>query len=847
MGEVYEADDITLKRRVALKILPPETSGDPARRARFDQEAQAVAALNHPNIVTIHSVEEGDGARFLTMELVDGRTIDELVPDTGLAVPDLLKYALPIVDAVAAAHDRGIVHRDLKPANIMVTRDGRIKILDFGLAKLVDLSTPLDASLPTRTALPAATSVGQIMGTAAYMSPEQAEGRPTDHRSDLFSIGIVLYELVTGVRPFTGDTMLAVLASITRDRPRAVRRVRPGIPAAFEQVVSDCLEKDPAKRPQSARDLYRRLDALAVESTRRRLPRFLAVGLGVAVIAAAVIGVRSWTSARREPGPGTATFSRVTYDSGIEQSPSLLPDGTQIVYSAPDRDGRSHLFLRRVDGLAAATDLSRAASGADISPAFSPDGRWIAFASSRDNTPGIFVMTRSGENARRVVNGGFDPAWTPDGRELVYSTDFGRDPVVREAPSELWAVDVATGARRRIAGTDAVDPCVSPNGRFVAFWALPVDATGTQFSGADRDVWIQPLAGGPRISVASAASTDWNPAWSADGRFLFFASDRGGAMNIWRQAIDPASGRPGGAPLAITAPASDVGAMSAGANGTLAYTAFDHDTAVRAIAFDPRTASVVGAARDVLTGHRVWAEPDVSPDGRLIALRATRTQEDIWVVGVDGRGLRQVTNDAARDRGPRWAPDGSLLFYSSRAGTYEFWSIRPDGSGARQLTHAGGPNNPVPSRDGRFVAGTQPNTNEQLIYDARDWTKPPERLPTAPGGRQTYLRDWSPDGTRLAASDTTGGLWLFDRTTRTWARVGSGGWPLWLPDGRRLIVVNGDQLAVVDTLTKRVREVYREPGRMLGPWGIALAPDARTLYVTSHLTQADIWTMKFAR
>jgi eukaryotic-like serine/threonine-protein kinase len=177
MGQVYEVDDLTLKRRVALKLLPPETSGDPALRARFDQEAQAVAALNHPNIVTIYSVEESERTRFLTMELVDGRTIDNLAAGAELPLADLLKYALPIVDAVSAAHDRGIVHRDLKPANIMVTRDGRIKVLDFGLAKLLDLSTSMHTSLPTTTATPAATSVGQIVGTAAYMSPEQAEGR----------------------------------------------------------------------------------------------------------------------------------------------------------------------------------------------------------------------------------------------------------------------------------------------------------------------------------------------------------------------------------------------------------------------------------------------------------------------------------------------------------------------------------------------------------------------------------------------------------------------------------------------------------------------------------------------
>src|SRR5262245_19322150 len=231
MGEVYEAEDTRLKRRVALKVLPSEISADPDRRPRFDREAQAVAALNHPSIVTIHSVEDSGVTPFLTMEFVDGSPIDQLLPSTGFPLPDLLKYALPIVDAVAAAHERGIVHRDLKPANVMVTRDGRVKVLDFGIAKLIDLSIDARTTLST-IAAPAPTSAGQIIGTAPYMSPEQAEGRPIDHRSDIFSIGILLYEMATGVRPFDGATSLAVMAAIVRDRPAPMRQIRTTIPAA---------------------------------------------------------------------------------------------------------------------------------------------------------------------------------------------------------------------------------------------------------------------------------------------------------------------------------------------------------------------------------------------------------------------------------------------------------------------------------------------------------------------------------------------------------------------------------------------------------------------------------------
>src|SRR5580765_6681108 len=698
MGEVYEAEDTKLKRRVALKILPSETSADPERRARFEREAQAVAALNHPNIVTIYSVEEAGATPFLTMEFVDGATIDQLLPSAGFPLADLLKYAVPIVDAVAAAHQRGIVHRDLKPANVMVTRDGRVKVLDFGVAKLIDLSAPTNVT--TAAGTPAATYAGQIIGTASYMSPEQAEGRPLDHRSDIFSIGTLLYEMATGVRPFGVATGFAVMAAIVRDQPAPMRQIRSGIPPALERIVSSCLEKDPEKRPSSAGDLRHRLDELTAPP--RRLDAPIRVGIGAAVVLLAAGGLyllRHPPSVARELDRGTPTFSRVTYEGGLKVGPGVSSDARELIYAAQADALRFHIYLRRLDGSGTTTDLSSGITAADTTPSFSPDNRFIAFSSSREDSRGIFVMTSAGQGARRLTNGGFDPSWTPDGREIVYSTESGRrTPDARQVPSELWAVNVESGLKRRITGTDALGPGVSPDGRFVAFWAVPVDASGTQFAGVNRDIWIQPMAGGPRIQVTRSESTDWNPAWSADGHFLFFSSDRSGTMNIWRVAIDQATGRPAGEPVAMTAPSSYVSDISVAANGAVAYASYDYNTAIRAVAFDSRSAAVGGPPHDVVSGHREWLQPDVSPDGRFLTMRSFRAQEDVWVVGVDGEGLRRVTNDPARDRGARWARDGSLFFYSSRSGTYQFWTIRADGSGARQLTNqAIALNYPLPS------------------------------------------------------------------------------------------------------------------------------------------------------
>jgi Tol biopolymer transport system component len=845
MGEVYEAEDTRLKRRVALKILPGETAQDPSRRARFHREAEAVAALNHPNIVTIYSVEEASGIAFLAMEVVDGRTLDAVIPPTGLTFPMLLRYAIPLVDAVAAAHQRGIVHRDLKPANVMVTADGRVKVLDFGIAKLAHDSTDPAAATATASAVPGLTGFGQVLGTAAYMSPEQAQGLPADHRSDIFSLGVLLYEMATGVRPFRGDTQLSLLASIVKDDPPAMGTVRKAIPSRFERLVSECLAKSPDRRPQSAAELRTRLTALST-ATSPRWVRIAVVGAALGVLIAAAVHFGRRSSEATDALPGTPTFTRISFEPGIRDSPSLSPDGRDIVYASQPRAGQYELSLRRVDGSGPVVNLNHETGTPLDAPAFSPDGRQIAFVSWRDNSEGLFLMDRDGGNVRRIVNGAFDPSWLPDGREIVYSTESGQDPDGREAPCALWIVNVATGQTRRLTGTDAIDPDVSPDGRFVAFWALPVNESGNQFAGGNRDIWVQPIAGGPRVRITDSESSDWSPAWSADGRYLYFSSDRSGTMNIWRVAIDPATGEPKGQPIAITAPASYVSEITVGKDGTLAYSAFDFDTAIKAIDFDPAAGAVIGAARTVVTGRRAWLHPDVSPDGRTLTMRSFRGQEDVWVVNVDGSGLRQVTDDAARDRGSRWAPDGSLVFYSSRGGTYQFWSIHADGTGARQLTHGDWAlNYPLPSHDGRWVAGTDPNTNEQMIFDANDWATPPERLPAPPGKGQTYLRDWSPDDRRLAAADTTNHLWIFDRDSRAWEAAGTGVLPRWLPDGRRLLVSSRGHIALVDPVTKQARDVYSEPGRNIN--AVSLTRDGRHLYFTSSLTQSDIWTMRFRR
>ncbi len=264
MGEVWKAEDTRLGRAVALKVLPEEFAADPQRLDRFEREARAVAALNHPNIVTIFSVEESEGIRFLTMELIDGQSLDKLIPEGGLAIEAFFDLATPLAEAISAAHDKRVIHRDLKPSNVMVDDDGRVKVLDFGLAKLQRAEGVSDSS---ELATEALTGVGTIVGTVPYMSPEQVEGKPVDHRTDVFSLGVLLYEMATGARPFTGDSQPALMSSILRDVPRSVVEMRPEMPRHLGRIISRCLEKDRRDRYQTARDVFNELKALQSESS----------------------------------------------------------------------------------------------------------------------------------------------------------------------------------------------------------------------------------------------------------------------------------------------------------------------------------------------------------------------------------------------------------------------------------------------------------------------------------------------------------------------------------------------------------------------------------------------------
>ena len=540
MGYVYEAEDPKLRRHVALKVLPAELDTEDRRR-RFEREARTLAAIQHPGIVHVYSIEESAGVRYIAMERVYGRTLAERIGEAGLTLPELLDVAIPLADALAAAHARGVIHRDLKPANVMIADDGHVKVLDFGVAKW---RSGTDES--------AGSQAGIVVGTVSYMSPEQAVGDEVDHRTDLFTLGILLFLMSTGELPFRGASAAAVVQSLLHDTPPSVtdrsRASRRGSAAsssaAWPRIAAAATRRrSTVKSDLEAlrRSLY--ADPPAVASRRRRRAALAAAG-GVVALAAAAAFLRPLS---RSAAPLEGTFAAATSAPGPELFPSLSPDGQLLAYAGRE-SGNWDVYVLRLGG-GRAINLTEEWTGGDVQPAFSPDGRQIAFRSSRDGG-GLFVMSATGGPARRVLDRGWNPAWSPDGREIAFATQPVFDsPHDRPAPSELWAVSVADGGTRRLTRDDAVQPAWSPHGDRVAYWGL---AKGR----SRRDLWTVPAGGGDAVSVTQDDAVDWSPAWSPDGRELYFSSDRGGSMNLWRIALDERSGRVRGEPERVTTPAA---------------------------------------------------------------------------------------------------------------------------------------------------------------------------------------------------------------------------------------------------------------------------------------------------
>ena len=862
MGEVYRSRDPRLNRDVAIKVLSAEMARDATALARFEREAMSVARLSHPNILSIFEfVHDRDNA-FVVTELVEGETLRARLAGGAVPARRAVAYALQIARGMAAAHARGIVHRDLKPENVMITRDDHVKILDFGLAKPVE-TTAMDKTLATGVN----TAAGIVLGTFGYMAPEQVRGLEVDHRADMFAFGAVHYEMLSGERAFKGETAADTMSAILTKDPPDLDISRLSISPGLERIVRRCLEKSPDLRFQSANDLAFALETLTTASTTSQSsieavaappPRTRTAWLpwtvaGAAIAAAALIAAVAVSNPvsrsiffGRTPGPEPrwSAFTRISETAGEETAPTLSPDGATVAYAMRVNDSWD-IYAQRVGGRNATpivNDPQRDEKGA----AFSPDGSQIAFHIS-DASGGIFIAGATGESARRVTESGFDPAWSPDGRQIAYGTEEIGEPSSRLGVSTLYVVNVSGGAPRKLVDGDGVQPSWSPSGGRIAYWSNV---------GGQRDLYTVASTGGTPVRVTNDAAIDWSPVWSPDGRFIYFSSDRGTAMNLWRMPVDESSGAVRGAPEPVTAGVqASAGLPGFSRDGSrLVFRSRVASINPVAIPFDPVSLRA-GTPRLLDTRNNIRVPSGVSPDGKQIAFFSIgEPQEDIFIGPPDGP-IRRVTDDAGRDRAPVFTPDGrSIVFYSNRDGQWAPWIIGTDGGGLRKITR--------PIEDGVYAlvspkgdAVVFTSGSALLMYSApiASGVSMPTLLPgTEINGKSFGPTSWSSDGLRLAGSLSAksgryAGIGIYDMQAHQTVEIATDETAAvkWLPGDRRLVYITlSGQLAVLDTATRDRRIVdVRLPAPSV-PDVFAVSPDARTIYYGASRAEADIWIVE---
>jgi Tol biopolymer transport system component len=552
----------------------------------------------------------------------------------------------------------------------------------------------------------------------------------------------------------------------------------------------------------------------------------------------------------------------LTSQPGQELFPSVAPDGT-LAYSRMDGADWDVFVQRRG---ASAVNVTADSPADDWQAEFSPDGRWLAFRSER-GSGGIYRMDANGGSLQRLTTEGFNPTWSPDGKEIAYSSvQIVADPASRPVRGALNAINIATLQRRTLyALGDAVQPRWSPNGQRVAYWAFAKQ-------GGQRDIWTIGLpyehAGvviqAQPVAVTEDAATDWNPVWSPDGNYLYFASDRSGSMEIWRVAIDESSGiTKGPAEQLTTGGAGLRGHIALADKGaSLVYIDRISRQIVQKVGFDPAAGKTTGRLTPVLDATVSPMNVDVSPDGQSLAFYSAGRQEDLFVSRNDGTNRRRLTNDPARDRGPNWSPSGrKIAFFSDRNGSYEIWTINSDGSGLTQVTNSPGANRSTPlwSPDGKRLLYIQRrgSTWDNYIVDyVFDPDKPPtqqalEELP-AIGRSDEYFSptSWSPDGQMIVGNRafidrfTPGGIFVYTIATRMFRMIidGAAG-ARWLNDNRRLIFPEAasGKIFLVDTRSGQQQEVLSIDPEDLG--AIRLSADNRTLYVQLSTTESDIWRL----
>jgi len=862
MGEVYLAEDTTLDRRVALKLLPREHTQDEERLRRFKQEAKAASALNHPNILTIYEVGEADGRHFIATEFIDGETLRASLRRTGsMETGEALNVAAQVASALATAHEAGIVHRDIKPENIMVRRDGYVKVLDFGLAKLTetDAPQPLDTGAPT-IATVAHTATGVVLGTAQYMSPEQTTGKKVDARSDIFSFGAVLYEIVAGERAFQGDSLMATLAAIINQEPKPLSAK---VPTELAQVIRRCLRKDPARRYQTMADLKVALEDLREESRAGRHVRRLspwhwtAAALLLLLLVGALFTWQEWRAPQTtEPLRAVA----LTTFPGQELYPSLSPDGNHVAFTwTGPRQDNTDIYVQQIgvgSPLRVTTDPR-----SDYNPVWSPDGRWIAFlrgnrasALARSDRELRLIPPLGGPERKladvRVLEITTNPIyldWCPDSTCLVVTNSTGEG-----KPDALFVVSVESGEKRQLTNPQPpvladTSPAVSPDGQLLIFLRRATWGFGELYS-LPLGLGLIAAAEPRRLTVAGR-KPDY-AAWMPDGKEILLSPGAvAGAASLWRLAV-AGEGRPVRFPFV-----GEDGVMPAVSRpqparpSRLVYVRSFTDENIWRVETSVPGAPASSAPAVSISSTKADIHPQLSPDGRRVAFTSTRSEGwEIWVAELDGSNAVQLTSLGAQATGvPRWSPDGEWITFASDAeGQFEIFVIPAVGGKPRRITsHPALEHVPSFSRDGKWIYFSSNRTGQYQVWKVPVSGGDPVQV-TQTGGWISYE---SPDGADLYYTPIA----AVSAPTPLWRVPTSGGQPVNVLEGvrdfaaaleRGIYYIDGPageaRLQFFDFATRRSTTVVRlgDLGDF-GPGGLTASPDGRTVLYARRDSSVD--------